>query len=65
MCTDLTAASDRGRPRLVISDPAVILAQAAVGQAPLGLSTTGDPRLNAPWTAAVEIQERLERARDV
>jgi len=29
----------------------VILTPAAVGQAPLGLSTTGDPRMNAPWTA--------------
>ena len=28
----------------------VILTPAAVGQAPLGLSTTGDPRMNAPWT---------------
>jgi Asp-tRNA(Asn)/Glu-tRNA(Gln) amidotransferase A subunit family amidase len=29
----------------------VILTPAAVGQAPLGLSTTGDPRMNSPWTA--------------
>lgn len=29
----------------------VILTPAAVGQAPVGLSTTGDPRMNAPWTA--------------
>lgn len=29
----------------------VILTPAAVGPAPLGLSTTGDPRMNAPWTA--------------
>jgi len=29
----------------------VILTPAAVGRAPLGLSTTGDPRMNAPWTA--------------
>ena len=29
----------------------VILTPAAVGAAPLGLSTTGDPRMNAPWTA--------------
>ena len=29
----------------------VILTPAATGPAPLGLSTTGDPRLNAPWTA--------------
>jgi Asp-tRNA(Asn)/Glu-tRNA(Gln) amidotransferase A subunit family amidase len=29
----------------------VILTPAATGSAPLGLSNTGDPRLNAPWTA--------------
>ena len=29
----------------------VILTPAAVGPAPLGLSTTGDPRMDAPWTA--------------
>jgi len=29
----------------------VILTPAAVGAAPLGLSTTGDARMNAPWTA--------------
>jgi Asp-tRNA(Asn)/Glu-tRNA(Gln) amidotransferase A subunit family amidase len=29
----------------------VILTPAAPGPAPLGLSTTGDPRMNAPWTA--------------
>jgi Asp-tRNA(Asn)/Glu-tRNA(Gln) amidotransferase A subunit family amidase len=29
----------------------VILVPAATGPAPLGLSTTGDPRMNAPWTA--------------
>jgi Asp-tRNA(Asn)/Glu-tRNA(Gln) amidotransferase A subunit family amidase len=29
----------------------VILTPAATGPAPLGLSTTGDPRMNAPWTA--------------
>ncbi|MBI4263851.1 MAG: hypothetical protein HY657_05730 [Acidobacteria bacterium] len=29
----------------------VILTPAATGQAPLGLESTGDPRLNAPWTA--------------
>jgi len=29
----------------------VILTPAAVGAAPLGLSTTGDPRMDAPWTA--------------
>ena len=28
----------------------VILTPAAVGAAPLGFATTGDPRMNAPWT---------------
>ena len=29
----------------------VMLVPAAVGPAPLGLASTGDPRMNAPWTA--------------
>ena len=29
----------------------VMLVPAATGPAPLGLATTGDPRMNAPWTA--------------
>jgi len=29
----------------------VILVPAAMGPAPLGLASTGDPRMNAPWTA--------------
>src|SRR5262249_41184865 len=29
----------------------VILSPAAVGPAPLGLASTGDPRMNSPWTA--------------
>jgi Asp-tRNA(Asn)/Glu-tRNA(Gln) amidotransferase A subunit family amidase len=29
----------------------VILTPAAPGPAPLGIATTGDPRMNAPWTA--------------
>jgi Asp-tRNA(Asn)/Glu-tRNA(Gln) amidotransferase A subunit family amidase len=29
----------------------VILVPAATGPAPLGLGSTGDPRMNAPWTA--------------
>ncbi len=29
----------------------VILTPAAMGPAPLGLASTGDPRMNAPWTA--------------
>ena len=29
----------------------IILTPAALGPAPLGLASTGDPRMNAPWTA--------------
>ena len=29
----------------------VILTPAAMGPAPTGLASTGDPRMNAPWTA--------------
>jgi amidase len=29
----------------------VILSPAATGPAPAGLGSTGDPRMNAPWTA--------------
>jgi Asp-tRNA(Asn)/Glu-tRNA(Gln) amidotransferase A subunit family amidase len=29
----------------------VIVVPAATGPAPLGLSSTGDPRMNRPWTA--------------
>jgi Asp-tRNA(Asn)/Glu-tRNA(Gln) amidotransferase A subunit family amidase len=29
----------------------IVLTPAATGPAPLGLQSTGDPRLNAPWTA--------------
>jgi Asp-tRNA(Asn)/Glu-tRNA(Gln) amidotransferase A subunit family amidase len=29
----------------------VILVPAATGPAPRGMTTTGDPRMNAPWTA--------------
>jgi Asp-tRNA(Asn)/Glu-tRNA(Gln) amidotransferase A subunit family amidase len=32
-------------------DTPVILVPAAMGPAPLGLESTGDPRMNAPWTA--------------
>ena len=32
-------------------DTPVILVPAAVGPAPLGLASTGDSRMNAPWTA--------------
>jgi Asp-tRNA(Asn)/Glu-tRNA(Gln) amidotransferase A subunit family amidase len=42
-----------GRVRFaeIFKSTPVILTSAAVGPAPLGLSTTGDPRMNAPWTA--------------
>jgi Asp-tRNA(Asn)/Glu-tRNA(Gln) amidotransferase A subunit family amidase len=42
-----------GRVRFaeIFKSTPVILTPAAVGPAPLGLSTTGDPRMNAPWTA--------------
>jgi Asp-tRNA(Asn)/Glu-tRNA(Gln) amidotransferase A subunit family amidase len=29
----------------------IVLSPAATGPAPLGLQSTGDPRMNAPWTA--------------
>src|SRR2546421_1150519 len=32
-------------------DTPVILVPAAMGPAPLGLASTGDSRMNAPWTA--------------
>ena len=35
----------------IFKTTSVILTPASVGAAPLGLSTTGDPRMNAPWTA--------------
>jgi Asp-tRNA(Asn)/Glu-tRNA(Gln) amidotransferase A subunit family amidase len=44
----------------------VLLTPAATGPAPLGLTNTGDPRLNAPWTAlgtpAISIPMRMGRA---
>jgi Asp-tRNA(Asn)/Glu-tRNA(Gln) amidotransferase A subunit family amidase len=42
-----------GRARLAefFKSTPVILTPAATGPAPLGLSTTGDPAMNAPWTA--------------
>jgi Asp-tRNA(Asn)/Glu-tRNA(Gln) amidotransferase A subunit family amidase len=36
---------------LYISPILVILVPAATGPAPRGLATTGDPAMNAPWTA--------------
>lgn len=41
----------RTKMAAIFKSTPVILTPAAVGQAPLGLSTTGDPRMNAPWTA--------------
>lgn len=35
----------------IFNSTPVILTPAATGPAPLGLSNTGDPRMNAPWTA--------------
>lgn len=42
-----------GRVRMaeIFKSTPVILTPAALGPAPLGLSTTGDPRMNAPWSA--------------
>ena len=44
-------AESRKRFAEIFQSTPVILTPAAVGPAPLGLSTTGDPRMNAPWTA--------------
>jgi Asp-tRNA(Asn)/Glu-tRNA(Gln) amidotransferase A subunit family amidase len=44
-------AGSRKRFAEMFKSTPVILTPAAVGPAPLGLSTTGDPRMNAPWTA--------------
>ena len=44
-------ADGRMRFAQIFKSTPVILTPAAVGVAPLGLSTTGDPRMNAPWTA--------------
>jgi Asp-tRNA(Asn)/Glu-tRNA(Gln) amidotransferase A subunit family amidase len=44
-------AASRMRFAEIFKSTPVILTPAAVGPAPLGLSTTGDPRMNAPWTA--------------
>jgi Asp-tRNA(Asn)/Glu-tRNA(Gln) amidotransferase A subunit family amidase len=44
---------DSCRPQFVelFKRTPVILTPAAVGPAPAGLASTGDPRMNAPWTA--------------
>jgi Asp-tRNA(Asn)/Glu-tRNA(Gln) amidotransferase A subunit family amidase len=44
-------ADSRIRFTEIFKSTPVILTPAATGPAPLGLSTTGDPRMNAPWTA--------------
>jgi Asp-tRNA(Asn)/Glu-tRNA(Gln) amidotransferase A subunit family amidase len=44
-------AESRTRFAEIYKSAPVILTPAAVGPAPLGLSTTGDPRMDAPWTA--------------
>jgi Asp-tRNA(Asn)/Glu-tRNA(Gln) amidotransferase A subunit family amidase len=36
---------------LVLREYPVILTPAAPGPAPMGLESTGDPRMNTPWTA--------------
>ena len=44
-------AESRMRFAEIFKSTPVILTPAAVGPAPLGLLTTGDPRMDAPWTA--------------
>ena len=44
-------AESRVRFAEIFKSTPVILTPAAVGPAPLGLSSTGDPRMDAPWTA--------------
>jgi Asp-tRNA(Asn)/Glu-tRNA(Gln) amidotransferase A subunit family amidase len=44
-------AQSRLRFAEIFKSTPVILTPAATGPAPRGLSTTGDPRMNAPWTA--------------
>lgn len=44
-------ADSRARFAETFKSTPVILTPAAVGPAPLGLSSTGDPGMNAPWTA--------------
>jgi len=41
----------RGKVAEIYKSTPVILVPAAVGAAPLGLGSTGDSRMNAPWTA--------------
>jgi Asp-tRNA(Asn)/Glu-tRNA(Gln) amidotransferase A subunit family amidase len=44
-------ATSRDRFHELFKSTPVIFTPAASGAAPLGLSTTGDPRMNAPWSA--------------
>jgi Asp-tRNA(Asn)/Glu-tRNA(Gln) amidotransferase A subunit family amidase len=44
-------AESRARLAEIFKSTPVILTPAATGPAPLGLSNTGDPKMNAPWTA--------------
>ncbi len=46
-----TVSDGRTRMAEFFKSTQVILTPAATGPAPLGLSTTGDPAMNAPWTA--------------
>jgi Asp-tRNA(Asn)/Glu-tRNA(Gln) amidotransferase A subunit family amidase len=46
-----TIAESRVRVSEMYKTTPVILVPAATGPAPLGLTSTGDPRMNAPWTA--------------
>lgn len=44
-------AESKARMTGIFKATPVILVPAATGPAPLGLASTGDPRMNAPWTA--------------
>jgi len=46
-----TVSDGKVRMAEIFKSTPVILTPAATGPAPLGLSTTGDPAMNAPWTA--------------
>jgi Asp-tRNA(Asn)/Glu-tRNA(Gln) amidotransferase A subunit family amidase len=44
-------AAEKEQFRRLYADTPVMLVPAATGPAPRGFATTGDPRMNAPWTA--------------
>jgi Asp-tRNA(Asn)/Glu-tRNA(Gln) amidotransferase A subunit family amidase len=44
-------AESRAKIADLYKETPIILVPAATGPAPLGLTSTGDPRMNAPWTA--------------